>query len=297
MNREFITEFCRELDFPAEAEKALLKAADAVLANQNASDVLHSELARYQNDETRDLGRGFKAVQAAAEPLPVETGTVELLYYILAAEHLKELYAKAGYSDEMYLDAMADLRCKLFECYNVKGFWGSFVNNWYDWFFSLDRFALGRLQYERCTMPPCISPDGKICFKGNEKAINIHIPSRGPLDPEDVLDSFNKAAAFYADEFPGDYVLLRCRSWLLFPGHEVMLPESSRIRQFSEMFTHLYTDIDKTKHDMWHIFGSADIDDPATLPRDSGLRRAYADWLADGKPVGSAMGIRYVKKP
>ena len=71
MNREFITEFCRELDFPAEAEKALLKAADAVLANQNASDVLHSELARYQNDETRDLGRGFKAVQAAAEPLPV----------------------------------------------------------------------------------------------------------------------------------------------------------------------------------------------------------------------------------
>ena len=42
MNREFITEFCRELDFPAEAEKALLKAADAVLANQNASDVLHA---------------------------------------------------------------------------------------------------------------------------------------------------------------------------------------------------------------------------------------------------------------
>lgn len=297
MNRKFISELSRYLDFPAEAEAALLKAFDAVTADKNASEVFETELKRYTSDETHNLYSGFKAIHAAAEDLPVETGSAELVFYILAAEHLKELYEKAGYSEEMYHDAMIDLRCKLFECKSVKGFWGSFVDYWYNGFYSLDRVALGRLQFERCTMPPCISHDGTICFKGNEKAINIHIPSRGPLDAKEVLDSFDLAAKFYADEFPGDEVLFHCHSWLLFPGHEVMLPKSSRIRQFSEMFTHVYTDIDKTKHDMWRIFGSADISKPEELPRDSGLRRAYADWLAEGKPVGSAMGIRYVKKP
>ncbi len=297
MNRNFVREFSRELDFPAEAEAALLAAADAVQADTQANAVMERELHRYFSDETHNLYDSFFAVQAAAKPLPVETGTVELLFYILCAEHLRTLYAQAGYTPQMYRDAMIDLRCKLFECHQVKGFWGSFVDYWYNGFYSLERVALGRLQFERCTMPPCISPDGRICFAGGEKAINIHIPSRGPLDADAVQDAFRQAAAFYAAEFPGDTVLLRCHSWLLFPGHQVMLPPESRIRQFADMFTHIFTDIDGTKHDMWRIFGDVDLTKPENLPRNSGLQRAYADWLLAGRPVGSGMGIRYEKKP
>lgn len=157
MNRNFVREFSRELDFPAEAEAALLAAADAVQADTQANAVMERELHRYFSDETHNLYDSFFAVQAAAKPLPVETGTVELLFYILCAEHLRTLYAQAGYTPQMYRDAMIDLRCKLFECHQVKGFWGSFVDYWYNGFYSLSGWHSGRLQFERCTRPPAFA--------------------------------------------------------------------------------------------------------------------------------------------
>ena len=152
--------------------------------------------------------------------------------------------------------------------------------------------TLGRLQFELRPMSACISPDGQYAFRGGELSVNVHIPSSGPLETAAVLDAYRQAAAFFADRFPGDAVLLRCHSWLLFPGHRVMLPPTSHIRRFSDTFQYIQTDISPEGSDLWRIFGAADTADPAKLPRETGLQRAYADWLQAGKPVGAGLGIR-----
>ena len=43
--------------------------------------------------------------------------------------------------------------------------------------------------------------------------------------------------------------------------------------------------------DCWRVFGRyADLP-PAQLPRDTALRKAYAEWLTAGNPSGSGMGF------
>ncbi len=293
----FVRTFCREFTFPPEAEEALCAALGAVYADENTRAVWQRELTRYEQDETHDLYDGFYALRPVLAALPVPQETTELLFFILCAAHLRQLYARCGYTETMYRDAMNDLKCKLLECHRLRGVWGSCVEHWFCSFFSLERVALGRLQFELRPMPACISPDGRYAFRGGERSVNVHIPSSGPLEPAAVLDSYRQAAAFFADRFAGEAVLLRCHSWLLFPGHRIMLPPGSRIRQFADTFLYMQTDLSADGHDLWRIFGTANTADPAKLPRETGLQRAYADWLQAGKPVGAGLGIRWEPKP
>lgn len=292
----FVRDFCREFAYPPEAEAALCAALEAVYAAPDARAVWEWELSRYERDETHNLYEGFYALRPVLKTVAAPQETTELLFFILCAAHLRQLYAERGYTGEMYRNAMTDLRCKLLECHRLWGVWGSCVDHWFCGFYSLERVALGRLQFELRPMPACISPDGQYAFRGGELSVNVHIPSSGPLETAAVLDAYRQAAAFFADRFPGDAVLLRCHSWLLFPGHRVMLPPTSHIRRFSDTFQYIQTDISPEGSDLWRIFGAADTADPAKLPRETGLQRAYADWLQAGKPVGAGLGIRWEPK-
>ena len=44
-------------------------------------------------------------------------------------------------------------------------------------------------------------------------------------------------------------------------------------------------------HDLWRLFDCNYNGNPADLPRDSSLRRAYADRVARGEPTGSGRGF------
>ena len=271
----FVRDFCREFAYPPEAEAALCAALEAVYAAPDARAVWEWELSRYERDETHNLYDGFYALRPVLKTAAAPQETTELLFFILCAAHLRQLYAERGYTGEMYRNAMTDLRCKLLECHRLRGIWGSCVDHWFCGFYSLERVELGRLQFELRPMPACISPDGKYAFRGGELSVNVHIPSSGPLET----------------------VLLRCHSWLLFPGHRVMLPPTSHILRFADTFQYIQTDISPEGSDLWRIFGAADTSDPAKLPLETGLQRAYADWLQAGKPVGAGLGIRWEPKP
>ena len=102
-----------------------------------------------------------------------------------------------------------------------------------------------------------------------------------------------EAAKFFSHHFPEGNILFHCNSWLLFPGHYEMLPPESRIRQFMEEFTIIRANIYESKPDLWRIFNTFDTEEPAKLPQETSLQRAYARWLMEGKPVGAGIGIRY----
>jgi len=209
-------------------------------------------------------------------------------------KHLKRRYEDAKLPTAYYRGVADDLCAKLNECYALKGIWGTFVASWFSRFFVLGRFPIGRLQYECIPVPESYCPEGYAHMAG-QLAVNVHIPSGKPLIRQEVQASMAEAAQFYAPQFPDGRVLFICHSWLLFPGHQKMLPQSSGIRGFMEEFTLMDTYDDPTGHDLWRIFYTENTDNLDALPQNTSLQRAYGAWLKAGKGVGGGLGIRYIQ--
>lgn len=294
MHQEFLTGYFREFDYPAEGAKALLNAWDAAQNHAVLGPALMHAVDSYvalSPDMPEPISSLLESVRAAAADSGVAPETVDLLFFLLCMKPLKQRYLDAGLPMSSYAGVAADLRSKLNECYRLKGIWGTFVASWFCRFFSLGRFVMGRLQYEKIPLPANYCPASMAHMTG-KLVINVHIPSGRPLILEEVRASMAEAAAFYAPFFPENQVIFVCHSWLLFPGHLEMLPESSGIRRFMEEFTVIDTYDDPEGHDLWRIFYREDCSNPAALPQDTSLQRAYVKWLMEGKTVGGGIGIR-----
>lgn len=299
MDRAYLQQLFSEHPFPAEAADALLAAFDAICADAALAECIQSAVNKYENGTITnqdDMLEQLLAIRAQATGGTVSSYQAEVLYFLLCTRHLKQLYIRKSLPMAYFDGVVLDIISKLDECIRVKGIWGSFVATWFIWFFTLDRFAIGRLQFEIIPMPASISLDGKTIFNG-QPAVNIHIPSGRPLLREQVRASMKEAAAFYADRFPGDSVLFTCHSWLLFPGHSVMLPEGSNIRQFLEEFTLIHADVYPDRKNLWRIFDTMDVEDLEKLPQNTTLQKSYVNWIKAGNPLGSGLGYRYLPKP
>ena len=71
-----------------------------------------------------------------------------MLFYLYCSYTLEKLYKKHNIPNAIFLNTMRDLKCKLLECENIHGIMGTFVGEWYVGFFKMQRFGIGRLQYE-----------------------------------------------------------------------------------------------------------------------------------------------------
>ena len=299
MWHDFLQAFFVRYEYPKAGAEYLLNLVAQLNEESSLRQLLAQKLDDYISGRIQtldDVKALLEEIRIAAEGAKIPHESASLLFFLLCMQPLKAQYDRMGLSEDYYAGVARDLRSKLNECYAVKGIWGSFVSPWFAGFFALTRFVIGRLQYEIIQMPDCISADGKYCFHG-QTAVNMHIPSGCPLDMEQVHASMAEAAQFFAHHFPDGKVLFHCNSWLLFPGHYEMLPPSSRIRQFMEEFTIIRVNIYQSKPDLWRIFKTFDTEDPAKLPQETSLQRAYARWLQDGKPVGAGLGIRYYPLP
>ena len=297
MDMGYLHEFCRAFDYPAAAESALTAGAQAIAADPAVGRVFDAQVAEYERLGTAtDLYAALRALRQCEGQLDVPAETVELLLFIAYSAHLRTLYAARGVSEAIYFDSMCDLKWKLMECHDCQGIWGSFVADWFPGFFQMTRFAIGRLQYEIIRMPKIASADGRYAFDG-EKAVNIHIPSAGPLRQDALDESFRRAAEFYAPEFPDGVVRFVCHSWLLAPMHAQMLPETSGIRLFMRYFDLFGFEEDPKDSDLWRVFNTTDLHDVDALPADTGLRRAYIRLLRSGGHSGKAWGVRMVRVP
>ena len=297
MDLAYLHEFCRKFDYPAAAETALTAGAQAIAADPEAGRVFDALVAEYERLGTdTDLNAALRELRRHDGHLAVPAETAELLLFIAYSAHLHTLYMARGVSEAIYFDSMCDLKWKLTECYECRGIWGSFVADWFPRLFQMTRFALGRLQYELIQMPQITSEDGKYAFDG-DKAVNVHIPSAGPLRQDTLDESFRRAALFFAPEFPDGTVRFVCHSWLLTPMHAQMLPETSGIRLFMRYFDIFGFKEDPKDSDLWRVFRTADLHDPDALPADTGLQRAYIRLLRSGGHSGAAWGVRMMRVP
>ena len=289
----YIAEICQELEFPQEAQEAMLAAWDALV--QCGQDMVYRKIAcEYEKDYKKDLLAATKEADVAAEAAGVHKYTAELLLFLLLTGPLREYYKARGISMKIWHDSCMDLHWKLMECKRVYGIWGSFVAWWFPGFFDLTRFALGRLQFELIDFPEEYMEAGHERPVGMPKAINVHIPSCGKLNRDEYLDSYRQATEFFADSFEGDSVAFICESWLLFEPHREMMPANSGIVGFMNDYEIFLQK--ESNEDLWRIFHREYDGRPETLPEDTGLQRAYKAWLMDGKKPGFGYGIFFRRK-
>ena len=211
---------------------------------------------------------------------------------LFAAQSMEALlalreYEKRGIGREIFLATMAFMARFSGEALARRGraewTWGW----WFPRQLALQEFRLGALEYE---MTEGAAFGGKPSG-GNKRRIFLHIPADADLSDGAVDASLATARAFFSKYFPAfadaEYV---CESWMLSPALSEIMPETSRVRRFSERFSVVFWEEDSPAFRDW-IFPSAVTAPAEKLPEETSLQRAVKRHLLAGGKVGWAEGV------
>ena len=290
----YIKDFMERYQYPAEAAALFTEVERRLDSEPEFGARFDKHLTAYMTDETESLGDALKGMTVLADLMGLSEYTTQFVFIMNCTELLKPKYEAAGISEDTFWLGCDDLRCKLLECIECEGVPGTFVAGWNNGFLKMGRFAYGRFQYEESEFNyqfDFLCSCGRKMVKG-DTYVNFHIPSSGiPLTDEVRLASYKEAYGHYKHLFPDGKVVFGCNSWLLYPRHREFLPANSNILKFLGDFEIVCWEQKQHFGDCWRVFGRyADLP-PAQLPRDTALRKAYAEWLTAGNPSGSGMGF------
>ncbi len=289
MNK-LINSFCSEREYPEAAIKVLNDSWEQILSVPNAVNEW-SRASKMLTEGKGDAAEQIKVLDTVSELTRVERKTLHLLFYVCHTGYLKTCYEKAGIDLSVYEETVADLKCKMYECYDLYGVWGCRVSGWLDGFFCMRKFALGRMQYEiRICDEDARLECGKEIKEG-EKVLVMHIPvSDVPFSKENRIDSYKRAHEFFKNQFSGGVIPFRATTWLLYPENEKILSPKSNTISFMHEFSIVKTGIYPNHEELWRIFGKPFDGDVSSLKRDTSIQRAYADWVSNGNPTGYGVG-------
>ncbi len=222
----------------------------------------------------------------------LENHTADMLLLLLATSYLHDEYEKKALPDKLFFDTMCDLKIKLSECYDTYGIFGCFCADWMAGYFRLERFALGRLQYDVTSYKGEEIRIGEYKVSEGDFAPFCHIPSGSPLTYEDYTESFRLAHEFFADKIRPDGILpILCDSWMLYPPYFKLFKEGSNSCRFVSHFF-IYSQRSTEKFlEAWRIFNTNNTDNPSILPNKTGLQRAFIDYIKGGGSFGYAEGV------
>lgn len=285
--------FFNKINIPSEAAAAFITVERRLDSDKDFAERFDKIVYDYMFDDLI-MDEALASIRKIAEDFGENVFTLNFVFLLNNTEELLNRYRREGVSDEIYWDTMDDLRCKLLECIECEGVPGIFVPGWYNGFFRMSRFALGRFQYEVSVFKHeggYTTKSGHF-LKDGSPIINFHIPSSGvSLTDEIRYDSYKRAFERYKDMFGGDKVVFCCGSWLLYPKHEEFLPKNLNILLFMRDFEIVRFSESDDFGNAWRVFGKhADLP-PKELPRDTALRKAYAEWLEAGNNTGDGYGV------
>lgn len=290
--KEYLRGFMQEFEYPKDARDHLL--ADYGKIVKSSADALSVLLAEYDISYDIDFNAALEKMKEISALAGVHEYTGALLLFLCYTRRLREYYAEAGIADEIFKNSMLDLKYKLQECRLVHGVYGSFVAYWFAGFFKLDRFALGRLQFEIVRFGGDLTTQG-VTLTPDSKLINVHIPRTGErLDYGAVRESYRLASEFFSNRL-GSVIAFVCSTWLFFPRHKTMLREGSNLLSFINDYDIFASGEYANYNEVWRLFDCIYDGDPDHLPADTSLRRSYVELIRNGERTGWGKGI-YVYK-
>lgn len=160
------------------------------------------------------------------EPLADKHPLFYVLVFLEVLPAVRDYHRAHGISDTDSRVMLADLGRNLAWHRRRFGTHGLHQPDWHSFAFRGMIYQLGRLQFERVRYKEGL-------------ALSLHIPDFcGPLTPEAVDDSLDRATHFFARHFPSEhYDFAICHSWLLSPQLAGLLPPESNIMRFQARFT------------------------------------------------------------
>ena len=277
--KQYILNFMAQYDYPQPAVETLTDVFNVLKDNLEFNYILEN----YYTDETINEDSEEGRLHRLCKDTGINFFTAKLLLYIYLSKSLREKYIKSGYSEDFWRENIGDLKIKMMECFAIHKIWGLFSIGWFPSIFRMKTFTLGRMCYNVIEYDGDDFTIGRKQVKKGDRCICIHIPSSGkPFDRATRLESYKLAHEFFG------LSLFRCESWLLYPPNREILGERSNIVSFMNDFeivkSYEYDD------DMWRIFGDKHNLPADELPRDSSLRKAYADFLMNGNKLGVGVG-------
>ncbi len=91
-------------------------------------------------------------------------------------------------------------------------------------------------------------------------------------------------------------MIFACHSWILYPENKSILSEGSNLYSFISHFEIIDVVEDTLYKDAWRLFDRDYQGTTDGLPQDTSLRRAYAERMKAGLPLGVALGV-WVYRP
>lgn len=283
--------FMATLAFPEEAVNELIAALDVISSHKLSRERLDRIVENYRDNGKFDIHEVSAGAAYSSAESNISSGfsknvllseyTSKLLFYMCCAMYSYPAFEKKGLSREEWLDSMADFRCKLFECHDRYGIWGTFVD-WFGKWYTGDRTTYGRFSFEIEESPVSFKNE-HFNVETGQKVIKVHILNNKnkEFSEKEWTKAFERAENYFKDKLDGADPVFYCHSWLLFPEHREMLPENSNILKFMSEFEEVGTW--PSKNDLWRIFHIEDCNsDPADFPEETTLQRAYKKFMLDG---------------
>lgn len=287
----YIENFMNRLGIPLEAKNELLKVEEIIFSSEDVSKIFSKLKIELMNNEI-SLDETLATIGSLSNKLDTSEYTLHFIFLINCTDILLANYKREHIDEQIFWDTMDDFRCKLIECYDVKGVWGTFVGWWYADFLKMKIFALGRFQYEEKVFEGNIYKKNGIVLNKGDVVYNFHIPSSGKaFDKSARITSYRKAYDFFGCKEKGENLVLVCNSWLLYKEHDKILPQNSKILDFMQDFDIVESTDKEIFDDSWRVFGKYHTMPVEQLPRDSSLRKAVAEHLLAGGKMGNGFGI------
>ena len=194
MLKQYLVEFMEHFEYSKEDCLVIEKA----FATLEASGEAYQEFLQFLKAYDEDMKTDFTSMRLCMKEVSAKAGIHEytgfLILFICLSKSLKRYYQEAGYSEEIWFTSMCDLKYKLEECKEVHGIAGTFVPEWYGRFYSLMRFAFGKLQFELVPFRREYAKNG-VALNPDSRVVNVHIPRTGTkLDRESMNASYKMAA-------------------------------------------------------------------------------------------------------
>lgn len=264
--------FAEKTNMPAEAVPVLVEAYEKVKDTDEYKELVEMIIWH------RSFSDIAKKAEEFSEPLGVHVYTLEMVLLCACADIARDRYLQRGVKEDIFWATAHDIVNKLIECKDVKGVWGTFVFTWFENLYEVVIFHLGRLHFIRRK------------YKNGVYALDVHIPSCGPLPHEAVMESYRLAYDFFENTH-GEYMAFRCSSWLLNPDYRgSVFKENSNTLAFAEDFVIFQHFDDQDFSDCWRLFGVYYDGNPDHLPEDTSMRRAMKAYIKNGGKLGRATG-------
>lgn len=278
-----ITDICKKINMPTEAVTAICDVIDSYDFSE-VSPLLSKLM------DIKTAHDGFTEIEKLLEGNE-KKGYIWLALSLAVALEDKKLYSEIGIPEKVFYDTMGIFSRDVNEHKESFGGYGFDRQFWTYRELSRVIFRIGELEYETTSYnDDDVLINGKTVIKKGDKILSIHIPSDGAITRQNCKASLSAAKKFFAEYFPDfHYEMFFCQSWIISPFLKEVLPETSNIVGFINLFEIYKTYPDDEGYKNW-VFKNQNIS-IEEFPQNTSLQRNITAHLKKGGKIGAASGF------